>query len=846
MFFRKKKNEESITTYPYGYLAAMQPTTQLSQRALICMLKGFIIFAAAFGTIGGVITSFSLPCHIVVIFFGLMLLSLLLAFLHYNRWIFNLGYPVLFFLFVFFIITFRYQVNSGYQAFLSIMQEQYSTYFNLSILRQAQETIQDRTLTITYASLFIGFFLLILLNIAVSEYMSLIFVFLLTFPIFQLGIYIDSMPNIGFLILLLSSYFMVGTLKRSEHYLLPYHDKKFTEFKYKKKKNVIIHRYHASGKVFLQMNLQFFIYAIIVVLISLPMLLNAHASSDVSYIRNIADKYVQNLTQSGLSSFFDRYQATGGLSEGKLGGVSAVRPDYQTDLSVTFVPYAYETLYLKGFTGGDYSGNKWERPTFDTDKISDTLGDKFDAFPLFTTFLESRRLQNYMKTHKDIGLYAKMKVENIDANINCLYLPYYTSQEIDTEYNTYQSFATGVAPVGGSYTLHYYPLLHDYWPVNQAPDGLKDYYGSNHIYAKYIDQYDWFCYENYRSIPNEVNAYLQTLHEDIGISHTVDEQILMVQNFLAKNYKYDMQPGSTPYRQDFVQYFLETQKKGYCAHFASAATLLLRSYDIPARYVEGYAISFREMSEGFQAMEKYSDWFEGDNPIGQSGVITVNVTDADAHAWVEIYRPGIGWVPYDFTPPADYTDETTYSEFWSIFSSLMRSQTQNDANNMDLENAVTQNHNVTRVGNTFLLPFFIFISCLLLAIGIVWILRKIIRVLDLQSAYAKGTYVKVFEYRYTRIVQLLNSKGLLHSSVLLPTELAALTDTKIATLLPEKERLKLPGIEEIKNQMAILEICCYSPNPITKSQADHLLLFLTKYEKQIKKIKQKKEKEDAS
>lgn len=73
-----------------------------------------------------------------------------------------------------------------------------------------------------------------------------------------------------------------------------------------------------------------------------------------------------------------------------------------------------------------------------------------------------------------------------------------------------------------------------------------------------------------------------------------------------------MTPGSTPVRKDFVSYFLQEQKEGYCAHFASAATLLLRSYGIPARYVEGYAVSVSDVSEGSTLQnETTSDWFNG-------------------------------------------------------------------------------------------------------------------------------------------------------------------------------------------------------------------------------------------
>lgn len=76
---------------------------------------------------------------------------------------------------------------------------------------------------------------------------------------------------------------------------------------------------------------------------------------------------------------------------------------------------------------------------------------------------------------------------------------------------------------------------------------------------------------------------------------------------------------------DFAIWFLEEADRGYCVHFATAATVLLRAQGIPARYVEGYAFDAKawEINEVRQDM---------------------------AHAWVEYYVDGVGWVVLDPTP----------------------------------------------------------------------------------------------------------------------------------------------------------------------------------------------------
>ncbi|MGX6449642.1 transglutaminase family protein, partial [Patulibacter sp. S7RM1-6] len=72
--------------------------------------------------------------------------------------------------------------------------------------------------------------------------------------------------------------------------------------------------------------------------------------------------------------------------------------------------------------------------------------------------------------------------------------------------------------------------------------------------------------------------------------------------------------------------FLFDTHEGYCQHFAGAAAMLLRLAGVPTRVVTGFATG-RRTGEG-----RY------------------DVRDSDAHAWIEVYFPGFGWVPFDPTP----------------------------------------------------------------------------------------------------------------------------------------------------------------------------------------------------
>jgi hypothetical protein len=78
--------------------------------------------------------------------------------------------------------------------------------------------------------------------------------------------------------------------------------------------------------------------------------------------------------------------------------------------------------------------------------------------------------------------------------------------------------------------------------------------------------------------------------------------------------------------------FVTTTHAGYCQYFAGAMALMLRYLGIPARVAVGFA--------GATYSPRGDRWL---------------VTDRDAHAWVEVWFKGYGWLPFDPTPPAPGT-----------------------------------------------------------------------------------------------------------------------------------------------------------------------------------------------
>ncbi|HEX4746859.1 MAG TPA: transglutaminaseTgpA domain-containing protein [Gaiellaceae bacterium] len=110
-----------------------------------------------------------------------------------------------------------------------------------------------------------------------------------------------------------------------------------------------------------------------------------------------------------------------------------------------------------------------------------------------------------------------------------------------------------------------------------------------------------------------------------GNARTPYGAVLAIESWLRQTggFRYDESPprGKGPPLVSFVT----RTKSGYCQHFAGAMAAMLRMLGVPARVAVGFTSGTLEDDE----------WV---------------VTDHDAHAWVEVWFSGVGWVAFDPTP----------------------------------------------------------------------------------------------------------------------------------------------------------------------------------------------------
>lgn len=141
----------------------------------------------------------------------------------------------------------------------------------------------------------------------------------------------------------------------------------------------------------------------------------------------------------------------------------------------------------------------------------------------------------------------------------------------------------------------------------------------------------------YLELPEYTKEQAWGILDQILFTGDVVDRAKMIADFVRSSAEYDLNAPRMPEdAEDFAIWFLTEAESGYCSHFATATTVLLRAVGIPARYVEGYMTRVES---------------------GEPSIIRENM----AHAWVEYYVDGLGWLILESTPGygEDSTEETT-------------------------------------------------------------------------------------------------------------------------------------------------------------------------------------------
>jgi len=141
-------------------------------------------------------------------------------------------------------------------------------------------------------------------------------------------------------------------------------------------------------------------------------------------------------------------------------------------------------------------------------------------------------------------------------------------------------------------------------------------------------------FDRYKQLPEELPQRVRDLAEEITInSETVYDKTRAVEDYFEREgFEYSLTDIPVPEEdQDYVDQFLFETKRGYCDNYSTSMVVMLRSLDIPARWVKGFN--------------------EGEQLEDENGIETdvYQITNNNAHSWVEAYMPGVGWMLFEPT-----------------------------------------------------------------------------------------------------------------------------------------------------------------------------------------------------
>lgn len=314
---------------------------------------------------------------------------------------------------------------------------------------------------------------------------------------------------------------------------------------------------------------------------------------------------------------FDFYSISStGFGDGnnKLGG--KVRIDRTLVLKVE----TPRRIYLKGIVKDYYNGSEWINTSKEKVPLSDSANKSYYDIAEMIEGLSARGFTSSDSFNR-LFFKHKIKISYLKMKTKSLFAPLKTEKIIFQD-NNFTAFADANGSLSSPKALkNPFSYSVDFFSPKYDSEDLKDYIRNSKNTSLNND------YSKYLQLPETLPGRVCDLARSVAASAGDDyDKVKAIEEYLSNNYKYTLNPRSTPRNRDFADYFLFEQKQGYCTYYASAMTLMVRSLGIPSRYVEGYAL-----------------------PSEPESGNTYYVTNEQAHAWVEVYFKGFGWLAFEPT-----------------------------------------------------------------------------------------------------------------------------------------------------------------------------------------------------
>ncbi|MGX4670510.1 transglutaminase TgpA family protein [Cerasibacillus sp. JNUCC 74] len=286
-----------------------------------------------------------------------------------------------------------------------------------------------------------------------------------------------------------------------------------------------------------------------------------------------------------------------GEDDTRLGG------SFVQDYTPVFRAEAEEEHYWRVETKDFYTGKGWESSQ------AENYADFLKVPPMYPKTVETRRMRASIEFQGKEALDKLVHPYGIDDFSEVAGDPY-----IDLATEAIQLRDEDYKPIKqNSYTLSYdYPTF-NIGDLRKAPFTG----GADDAFTQLPD-----------SLPDRVVELAKKITKDEKSRY---DKAKAVESYFSRNgFTYQTTDVPVPKKeQDYVDQFLFESQVGYCDNFSTSMVVLLRALDIPARWAKGFTSG--EMVDSSNETNIYE------------------ITNANAHSWVEVYFPGSGWVPFEPT-----------------------------------------------------------------------------------------------------------------------------------------------------------------------------------------------------
>ncbi|MEG0259471.1 MAG: transglutaminaseTgpA domain-containing protein [Lysinibacillus sp.] len=294
-----------------------------------------------------------------------------------------------------------------------------------------------------------------------------------------------------------------------------------------------------------------------------------------------------------------------GEDDSRLGG------PFVEDDGLVFNAYAEDRNYWRIETKDTYTSLGWIQSTDDKDFVSYRNGEKIEGSLLAGNDVNNRKKAKIEMVNVLPVVMQTYGLESIVADKDVSFLRNERDEKI-------RASSSGEVVSLYNYTIEY----------------NKPVYSLEQLHASTFEMYEGLdiSFERYLQLPGNLPQRVGDLALDVTKeSASVYEKVKAVENYFDRSgFRYDKTAVAVPeINQDYVDQFLFDTKIGYCDNFSTSMVVMLRSLGIPARWVKGFS--------------------SGSAGAKEDGYRKYEVTNNNAHSWVEAYIPGSGWMEFEPT-----------------------------------------------------------------------------------------------------------------------------------------------------------------------------------------------------